>query len=500
MGFFRFVFGRFGSSTGDDRAGRFAAGAAIAVAALALAGVARAAVPDYKLGDVAQEDVITPLPLQVMNPEATEALKQKVAQQLHPIVLQATQAAAQAETELRDSIATARTNFLATVQKALKGRAPAEADFDPAAYTRMIREVARESPKDLPFDRLAPLWLRGMSDAAIVDGLAQPVRDVMAQPIVATKTDSTFPPNQQVRLVAVKNASEPPGARELENAGHVVSPGKIISLWRAKRLVETHFPAGQDELGKFAAGFVRANAQLDPALTDIVRARRLEGVTVNDTYEAAQVIVRKGQTIDRKALSALAVLREKSMIGTLQTKLEQEQTVAGQSRQQTTWIAAGLGALCAGLVLVLWLRRSRPSTALVPAGMNPAAPEAGGGDPWRDRALVAEAKANRAHAAIRSGVLGWMRERIFQKISSDRAELLSTQQKAEIEMRELEQRLEQLQTPLQERIQAYERRIVELEKELAAKGEENRELIGARIAAARQQLNLERERGDFGAN
>jgi hypothetical protein len=149
---------------------------------------------------------------------------------------------------------------------------------------------------------------------------------------------------------------------------------------------------------------------------------------------------------------------------------------------------------------VLWLRRSRPSTAIVPVGANPALPEAGGADPWRNRALVAEAKADRAHAAIRSGVLGWMRERIFQKLSSDRAALLSTQQKAEIEMRELEQRLEQLHTPLQERIQAYERRIAELEKDLAAKGEENRELIGARIAAARQQLNLERERGEFGTN
>jgi hypothetical protein len=245
---------------------------------------------------------------------------------------------------------------------------------------------------------------------------------------------------------------------------------------------------------------VRPNAQADSALTEIVRAKRLEGVTVNDTYEAAQVVVKKGQTIDRKALGALAVLREKSMIGTLQTKLEQEQTVAGQSRQQTTWMAGGLGAVCAGLVLVLWLRRSRPGTSIVPAGMKPALPEAGDGDPWRDRALVAEAKADRAHAAIRSGVLGWMRERIFQRLSSDRAELLSTQQKAEIEVRELEQRLEQLQTPLQERIQAYERRIVELEKELAAKGEENRELIGARIAAARQQLNLERERREFGTN
>jgi hypothetical protein len=39
-----------------------------------------------------------------------------------------------------------------------------------------------------------------------------------------------------------------------------------------------------------------------------------------------------------------------------------------------------------------------------------------------------------------------------------------------------------------------------LERELADKGEENRQLIGARIDVARQQLRMERERGGFGTN
>jgi len=67
-------------------------------------------------------------------------------------------------------------------------------------------------------------------------------------------------------------------------------------------------------------------------------------------------------------------------------------------------------------------------------------------------------------------------------------------------MSELERRLEHLHTPLQERISAYEKRIAELEQELAAKGEENRELIGARIAVTRQQLHVERERSRYGEN
>jgi prefoldin subunit 5 len=88
-----------------------------------------------------------------------------------------------------------------------------------------------------------------------------------------------------------------------------------------------------------------------------------------------------------------------------------------------------------------------------------------------------------------------MKEKAVRSLVGQRADLLSAQQKAEAEMRELEARLEQLHTPLQQRISAYEARIVELEKDLAAKGEENRELIGARISVAKQQLMVERERG-----
>ena len=234
----------------------------------------------------------------------------------------------------------------------------------------------------------------------------------------------------------------------------------------------------------------------------------MEGVTANDTYDAAQVVVRKGQTIDRKALAVLAAMREKSLIGALQTKLEQEQSVAGQIKIQTKWIALSLGAMGLALVLILWRLRPRPSTALVAVPEGAQVPEweqrtlPGGGEAggWRQRALTAEGRAERAHEAIRSGVLGWMREKIFSTMFRHRGELLSVQQKAETEMRELEQRLEQLHTPLQGRIAAYEKRIDELEKDLAAKGEENRKLIGARISVAEQQLILERKRGRFGTN
>lgn len=468
-----------------------------------------AAPPDYKLGDVATEEVVTPVPLLVVNPEATEALKQKIAQQTLLIVRQSPSQTTEAESELRQTIASARASFTASLRSAAETQAATVPAVGSPVYQAALAEAARSSPKEMPLDRLAPLWAAGASDEPVIEGLLKPLREVMAQPIVATKTDATFPANQLVRLIPTKNFYDAPSAQELENPGQAISPGKIISLWRARRIVETHFPAGQESWGKFAAAFVRANAIPDPVLTDILRAKKLEGITANDTYEAAQTIVRQGQVIDRKAMSALAAMREKSLIGALQTKLEQERSFGGQINRQTTWIAVSLAGVGLALLLVFWRLRSRPSTALVLADRHAPLPAAdsdrllspgGEGAAWQERALVAEAKAARAHEAIRTGVLGWMREKVFRTLSRHRTELLTAQEKAEAEMRELEQRLEQLHAPLQDRIAAYEKRIEELEKDLAAKGEENRELLGARINVAKQQLLVERERRRFGTN
>jgi len=448
---------------------------------------------------VAEADVIAPVRLVVANPDASEALQRQVAQEVPFVVRHAPQVLGEREAMLRKRIDGARRNFLTHVRRA---------DFESGSFARVINEISGRSPREMPFEQLAPLWARGASDAAIIERLLQPLREVMAKPIVRNKTDVPLPLEGSVQLLPTQSLIEAPTARELEHPGQVIPAAKVITLWRARRLVETYFSAGEESMARFTASFIQINAVPDPATTELLRARRTEGVAVNETFEAAQVIVRKGQTIDRKALNALSMMREKSLIGALQTRLEQEQTLAGQIKGQTRLIAASLGLVCVVMVLILWRLRPRPSTALVALPANPSfsGPEANAlpsgekDESWRTRALVAEGKAARAQQAIRSGAMGWLREKIFRTLSSQRAELLDAQRKAETEMLELEARLQQLHAPLQERIAAYEQRIEELEKELAAKGEENRELIGARITVARQHLSTERERGRFAAN
>jgi len=91
-------------------------------------------------------------------------------------------------------------------------------------------------------------------------------------------------------------------------------------------------------------------------------------------------------------------------------------------------------------------------------------------------------------------VMRLLKDRLLQRLLAQRAGLMDTQQLAAAELAELEARLQKMQAPLQERLRAYEARIIELERELARKGEENRELIRARIQVMRTQMAAVRNR------
>ena len=62
----------------------------------------------------------------------------------------------------------------------------------------------------------------------------------------------------------------------------------------------------------------------------------------------------------------------------------------------------------------------------------------------------------------------WVRSKVMRKLARQRAHLLETQQKAEQDLAELEQRLASVHAPLEERLKAYEERIAELQKNLHA--------------------------------
>jgi hypothetical protein len=115
---------------------------------------------------------------------------------------------------------------------------------------------------------------------------------------------------------------------------------------------------------------------------------------------------------------------------------------------------------------------------------------------WRRRALEAEARAEQAQAALKASLAPQLaeslKEAVVQGLAAQRSELLKAQQFAALEIAELVHRLDELKAPIQERLRSYEDRIHELERDLAERNEENRELLKLKIEMTRRQLEAER--------
>jgi hypothetical protein len=117
---------------------------------------------------------------------------------------------------------------------------------------------------------------------------------------------------------------------------------------------------------------------------------------------------------------------------------------------------------------------------------------------WQQRALLAELRAEQAQAAASAGLAPHLaqalKEALVQELAVQRKELLQAQQIAATEIAQLTQHLDELRAPIQDRLRSYETRIQELEKELAVRTEENRELLRLKIEMLRQQVAIESTR------
>lgn len=99
---------------------------------------------------------------------------------------------------------------------------------------------------------------------------------------------------------------------------------------------------------------------------------------------------------------------------------------------------------------------------------------------------------NSAQSTLAPHLVEALKQAVVQELAHQRRELLAAQHSAAAELTELARRLEEVQTPLLERLHVYEQRISELETDLAGQSKENRELLKLKIDLLREQLATER--------
>ncbi len=159
------------------------------------------------------------------------------------------------------------------------------------------------------------------------------------------------------------------------------------------------------------------------------------------------------------------------------------------ARDVVVWWIAGALTIIAGLLgwfLITFRRREPVGGPALPTPPESRLIKAADASAGEGGALVNQELKERALAELTE----FAKQSLVQGLYSQRNALLETQRQAQQELVRLEARLMSLHLP--DRIQAYEKRIAELEKELATRSGEVRELINATLLLMRQKLEQEK--------
>ena len=482
---------------------------------------------DYRLGDTVEADITTPVALRVVDPEGTVQLKQRESLRV-PGIFRFDPATADAvENECLAAFASTRSNFLRRVEQRFRKRQLEAIELATPKFQGLVGDFVR-STKPLPITtNLAELWARGERESDVETSVLERVRAAMERPLRADLLPAGFKMlGYEVRLVAVTNQDQTITPDEAAQRGRSTPRTNLWALARARKELQAAFPPEERALGRFAAAALRFNCVPDATLTEQVRVRHTDSLFAADSYEAGQLIARRGQKVDAKIKAALEQL---SMArGPVPRPDHGGPPPVPLPYRLNPWLWAGVGLALAALIVGAWqwLNRKKPVSVLparvagggAPAGIIscPACDEnivipaevvenlSANTPAWQQRALAAERRAERAHAAIRAGVLpqfaDWLKQKFVRELVSERSQMLEAQKSAAVELAELERRLDELHAPLQARLRTYEQRIADLEKSLAVKGEENRALLRAKIEMTRQRLETQRARNPLEFN
>jgi len=486
--------------------------------------------PAYRVGDVAAEDVVTPMALEVVDAAATTALQSAKARQYPAVFRSWTDATNVMAGDFLSAFARTRTNFLAELSGEFHASTLDEAAVASADFGRLVT-VFGVKHKDFPItDDLAAEWALGHDGLAIREKLLAELQWAASRPV---RPDEALPKGlvmaENIRLVPVADPGEKLSFERVQQ-GWLAPSASLLTVSNAQAIFRLEFPAEKQLFARALGGFIQPNCFPDAPLTQLSRGAAVYQLVVSDHYDAGDAIVRQGMAIDEKTRAALAALSEKLAshpaavtAGSLPPPRPpsaiavtpvQPRAPAPVSAPISASIPVSPSAPSAKPAPVAARSEAAAAPASRPglrhfwviailAGISAVSLVVAGGLFLRERGRLGKAAAAQAPLPFPEGgqpnpapqVAQAVREAVQQELAMQRRELLVAQQAAAQEIATLVRRLDELQVPMQERLRTYEARIQTLEKELALRNEENRELLRLKIEMVNRQLEAERAAG-----
>ncbi len=456
---------------------------------------------DYRVGDLAEADIITPMALDVPDSAATAALQSAKATQFPAVFRVLPGATNVIAADFLATFGQARTNFLAAVSAEFHAPKLDEATVASPDFGRLVTAFGVQN-KNFPVpDELAAEWARGGEGVAICGQLLTALQRAEGRFIRPDALPNGMIIGETVRVVPVAEPDQKLSLEAVEQ-GTLIPAAALTTLSNAQAEFRRGFPAGQQLFARELANFVKPNCLPDAPFTQLTRGTAVCQLVVATHFDSGDTIARHGDIIDAKALAAITALNEKLSAAPPQNpppvvvKAEPPPRpaatpppIARQNppinppaptaptqpvRRHENLIFGLTGVSVAALLVAGWQFHREKRRAAGAAAIQAPLPFPG-------------ALKNDLTPQVTQAV----REAVQQELAQQRRELLLAQQAATDEIAALVQRLDELQVPMQERLHAYETRIRELETELAVRNEENRELLRLKIETTRRQMETE---------
>jgi hypothetical protein len=441
-------------------------------------------VPQYKAGETARVEVVAAVGFVAIDQEKTAELRLKGGERVPVIYRFDTNAAAAALANLQDAFTSNRQYFVVRLQSRFNRQVLDDRELSGDRFAKFLSSY-QSTHRAFPLSsNLACAWAKGESDSEWTLAFEDKLRNAMAHFIRPEDRPAEAKIGWQVKLVP-SDASSALSMAQVERT-RAVARSNVIALLKFRSEFAKQFAPEEKYVVRFLSAFIQPTCIPEGELTRELREKQMAGLSSVTRYEPGDVIVRPGDLVSTATKAALDEYRAKLAMLRGPAAAPSATLVAAPipARPITPWIWGGSALFAAAGAVFFYRARRRRQTAalaLVPDSLGQDAVAALRDDPViRDRLL--------AHLTRLMG------QSIVRRLFAQRGQLLATQHAATAQTTEIEQRLEKVQSDMQERFTAYEQRIEELEKELAAAEEQNRDLIRVKIAIAKQELEAERAR------
>ena len=446
--------------------------ALLAQAILSGARAWRERVPQYQVDELADQTLVTPVDLTVIDPEATALAREREGRRLPPLYRFDARIGDLATERFQDDYTRRHALFLQGVRR----QWPVALADDELASDRFTDYVAafRLAHPEFPLaDELAQDWAAETDPHQLRNQTATAIREALRQYVVEDELPEAATGYAEVFISAPVAAGGLTNTAELESRASRMQRRVMLPLDKVRARLRHELAVGGSEWAAFAAQFAAANVTYDPAFTSAARAEFARHINVRVDFHTGDHVLKTADPITLVQSAALESLRSHF-------------AQAAQQRGWTEWWLTlfGFGLIAGGVAaprLARWAGRAADRSALVLSEPT-----------LQDPAEI---------AALRQGLIhqlgGWLKQQFVQRLIQQRNEAVSAQVEASGQVNLLNERLTRLNPEIRERVVAYERRIAQLERELGGANEVSRELIKTRISMARKELEIEKAKSNL---